>query len=249
MTDVVSSLIVSGGLRIAGLPPDRNHPYGHGKAESLSALIVSVALLATAGGIALESVQEIQSTASHEAPKLYTLAVLAVVIVIKEWLFRSHRRGGDEIGSAALQADAWHHRCDAIASTAAAVGITIAIIGGPRFYVADSWAALAVCLVIAATGVHLLWRNLQDVMDVAAPPEIEARIRAVAAAVPEVAAVEKCRVRRSGLSLLVDIHIEVDGELSVRHGHAIAHDVKQALLDGQLSILDVAIHVEPAGGV
>ncbi len=246
MTDVVGSLVVFGGLRIAALPPDEKHPFGHGKAESLSALIVAVALLATAGGIAAQSVREIISPSLDRRPAPFTLIVLVIAIVTKELMFRMLHRGGKAIGSQAVQADAWHHRSDAIASAAAFVGISISLAGGPAS--SDAWAALVVCFVIAANGVHLFRRNLDDMMDSAPPPEVELEIRRIARAVHDVAAVEKCRVRRSGLSRLVEIHIEVDGDLTVRRGHEIAHDVKQALLDANLSILDVAVHVEPAGG-
>ena len=247
LTDVVSSLIVSGGLRIAGLPPDEKHPYGHGKAESLAALVVAVALLATATGIAIQSLRQIL-TPTREAPAAYTLIVLVLVIVIKEAMFRLLHRAGQKIGSQAVQSDAWHHRSDALTSVAAFIGISIALIGGPKYVSADAWAALFACLVIGANGARLFRTALDDVMDSAPPAEVEAKIRELAGAVPGVAAIEKCRIRRSGLSLLVDIHVEVDGDLSVRRGHEIAHDVKQALLDANLSILDVAVHIEPAGG-
>jgi len=247
LTDVFSSLVVSSGLRIAALPPDEKHPFGHGKAESLSALFVSVALLATAAGIAIQSLRQILVPA-REPPAPFTLIVLVLAIVTKEVMFRLLYRAGRAIGSQAVQSDAWHHRSDAITSLAAFIGISVALIGGPKFVTADAWAALFACGIIGANGVGLFRNALDDVMDSAPPPEVEARIRQLAAATPGVAAIEKCRIRRSGLSLLVDIHVEVDGQLTVRRGHAIAHDVKQALLDADLSILDVTVHIEPAGG-
>jgi cation diffusion facilitator family transporter len=249
ITDVFSSLVVLGGLRIAAIPPDEKHPYGHGKAETLAALAVAVALLGTAAGIAVQSLREIVTDTERlprHLPKPFTLVVLIAAILTKEVMFRLMDRAGREIDSRAVKNEAWHHRSDALTSGAAFVGISIALVGGPNYAVADAWAALFACAVVAANGIRLLRTALDDMMDSAAPVEVETKVRDLAAATPGVVAIEKCRVRRSGLSLIVDIHVEVDGDLSVRRGHEIAHDVKQTLLDSQLSILDVTVHIEPA---
>jgi cation diffusion facilitator family transporter len=245
VTDVVGSLVVTSGLRIAAIPPDKEHPYGHGKAESLAALVVSVALIGTAVGIAIQSVREVLGN-PPEAPAVFTLFVLIGAIAVKEMMFRFLHRAGQSIGSEAVKTDAWHHRADAITSVAAFIGIFVALVGGPGYEQADGWAALVACVVIAYNGVRLFRRALDEMMDRAPPPEIEAKIRRIAGQIPDVAAIEKCRVRRSGLSLFVDLHVEVDGNLTVRRGHEIAHDVKQALLDAGLSIIDVTVHIEPA---
>jgi cation diffusion facilitator family transporter len=245
LADVITSLVVSSGLRIAAIPPDENHPFGHGKAESLSALVGAVALLATGVGIAIQSVRALLSPPSHP-PAIYTLVVLVVVIATKEFMFRLIQRKGRKIGSQALMTEAWHHRSDAITSVAAFIGISVAIVGGRGYIRADAWAALFACVLIVFNGVQLFRAALNDVMDSAPPAEVEGQIRQIAGSVHDVVAIEKCRVRRSGLSLLVDIHVEVDGDLSVRRGHEIAHDVKQSLLNAQLSILDVTVHIEPA---
>lgn len=245
LADVVSSLVVSSGLRIAAIPPDENHPFGHGKAESLSAMVASIALLATGAGIAIQSIRALLNPPATP-PAIYTLVVLVCVIATKEVMFRIVDRMGRRIGSQALLSEAWHHRSDAITSLAAFIGITVAIVGGPRYVRGDAWAALFACVVIVGNGVRLLRRALDDVMDSAPPPEIDEQIRRIAASVRDVVAIEKCRVRRSGLSLLVDIHVEVDGDLTVRRGHEIAHEVKQSLVDADLSILDATVHIEPA---
>ncbi len=246
VTDVVGSLVVTGGLRIAAIPPDREHPYGHGKAESLAALVVSVVLILTAVGIAIESVREVLGR-PHELPAVFTLYILIGAAVAKEAMFRFLHRAGQSIGSEAVKTTAWHHRADAITSAAAFIGISIALIGGHGWEAADGWAALVACAVIAYNGIGLFRRALDEMMDRAPPPEVVAKIRRIAEGIRDVAAVEKCRVRRSGLSLFVDIHVEVDGDLTVRRGHEIAHDVKQALLVAGLSIIDVTVHIEPAG--
>jgi cation diffusion facilitator family transporter len=245
VTDVVSEIAVIGGLRIAAIPPDKEHPYGHGKAESLAALVVSLGIVVTAVGIAVQSVREVLGN-PHEPPAVFTLYVLIGAIVAKEVMFRLLQRTGRSIGSQAVKSEAWHHRADALTSIAAFVGISIALIGGPGYESADGWAALAACLVIAYNGVRLFRSALDEMMDRAPPPEIEAKIRSIAGSIPGVVAIEKCRVRRSGLSLYVDIHVEVDGNLTVRRGHEIAHEVKHALQDAGLSIVDATVHIEPA---
>ncbi|MBI5863635.1 MAG: cation transporter [Planctomycetes bacterium] len=245
LTDILSSFVVWGSLRIAAIPPDENHPFGHGRAESLGALAVALALLAAAVTIALQSVREI--VVPHHAPAPFTLVVLVLVVVFKELLYRRFRATGEKIGSRAVQSDAWHHRSDALTSAAAFVGISIALIAGKGYESADDWAALVACGVIGWNGVRLLRAALDDVMDAAPPPEDEQRIRRVASEVEGVHAIEKCRIRRTGLTQYVEIHVEVNGDLTVRAGHEIGHRVKDALLASDVRIQDVTVHIEPAG--
>ena len=246
LLDIFSSLVVLGGLRISAIPPDKNHPYGHGKAEGLSALAVAVILLAAAIGVATQSLREI--LAPQKSPAPFTLAVLLAVILTKELLYRFIMKSGDAIDSTAMKTDAWHQRSDALTSVAAFIGISIALLGGPAYASADDWAALFACGIIAYNGVHLLRNAVMEVMDTAPASDFETRVRAISAAVDGVEAIDKCLVRKSGFGYFVDLHVEVDGGLSVRQGHKIGHDVKDALLVSDLPILDVLVHVEPFGG-
>jgi cation diffusion facilitator family transporter len=247
LLDIAGGLAVWGGLRASAADPNHHYPYGYGKAEALAGLLVAGGLLVTAGGLAVQSVLEIITP--HLAPAPFTLAVLVLVVVVKELLFRKLVSTAGEIGSRAVETDAWHHRSDAITSLTAFVGIAIALWGGPGYEGADDWAALLACGLIAFNGWRLLHRGLAEVLDAAPKDDTLHRIRAVAASVPGVTGVDDCRARRSGLGWLVDIHIEVDGALPVREGHRIAHDVKDALLAADISVLDALVHVEPTGGV
>jgi cation diffusion facilitator family transporter len=240
--DIFSTTIVWGGLKIAVRPPDRNHPFGHGKAEPLAALVVALALLGTALGLAIQSVREILTP--HHAPAAFTLFVL--ISVTKEVFFRFIFKVGEDIHSTAVKGDAWHHRSDAITSAAAFVGISIALLAGEGFESADDWAALLACGVIGWNGWRLLRAAIAEVMDTAPPLELESQIRAVTKTLPGVVDVEKLRARKSGLSYLVDIHVIVDGAISVAAGHDIAHRVKDQLVRGSLNISDVSVHIEPS---
>jgi len=206
-------------------------------------VIVSVLLLGAATLIAAQSIHEILTP--HRAPAWFTLPVLLVVIIIKETLFRFAFRAGQSLESTALQGDAWHHRSDALTSAAAFVGISIALIGGPGYENADDWAALLACGVIAWNGLRLLRAALDEVMDASVSPEVIAEVRRLASGVEGVVAVEKCRIRKSGLHLSLDIHVVVDGNLSVRRGHEIAHQVKDGLLSSPYRINDATVHIEP----
>lgn len=243
-TDILSSLVVWGGMRIAAAPPDADHPYGHGRAESLAALVVALLLFAAAIGIAVESIREIRTP--HLAPAPFTLAVLLGVIVVKEVLFRWVLGRAASIDSTAVRGDALHHRADALTSAAAFVGISVALLAGPGYESADDWAALLACGVIAWNGARLLRTAVGELMDEGPPLALEADVRRAAGAVAGVVALEKVRIRKSGIASLVDIHVEVDGDISVRRGHEIAHAVKDALLAANLGIVDVLVHVEPA---
>jgi cation diffusion facilitator family transporter len=241
--DIFSSVIVLSGLRLSVIAPSDQFPYGVGKGEPLGALMVATMLVLAGIGIAVQAVREILTP--HSVPAPFTLVVLVAVIITKEVLFRTLFARGESIGSRAVQTDAWHHRSDALTSAAAFIGISIALIMGEGFESADDWAALAACGLIVTNGVRLFRGALREILDAAAPTDVQAKIRDVAGAVRQVAGIDVCRVRRSGLAYLVDIHIEVDGALSVHQGHAIAHRVKDALLRSEVPVLDALVHVEP----
>jgi cation diffusion facilitator family transporter len=242
--DIAGSVIIWGGLKFAARPPDETHPYGHGKAEPLAAAIVAAGVIIAAIGLAVESVREILTP--HHGPAPFTLIVLVVVIAVKEFLYRVVMRVGKGVDSTAVQTDAWHHRADALTSTAAFVGISIALIGGERWYSADDWAALFACAVIGANGWRLLLPALHEMLDTAPRGEIVSNIERAARSVAGVREVEKCFVRKMGISFYVDLHVRVDGDISVRAGHDIAHQVKDTLKQTDARITDVLVHVEPA---
>jgi cation diffusion facilitator family transporter len=198
-----------------------------------------------AGWIAVHAVRQIMTP--HLAPAWWTLLVLAGVVLTKVWFSRRLGLAGEEVGSTALGVEALHHYSDALTSAAAFLGICVALWGGPGWESADDWAALFACVIIAFNGVGMVGKALGDVMDSAAPTEFENEVRALALAVPGVQALDKVRVRKSGLSHLVDIQVRVDGELTVRAGHDIAHAVKDALIaSAPHAITDVSVHIEPA---
>jgi cation diffusion facilitator family transporter len=242
--DVAGSFVIWSGLKVAARPPDASHPYGHGKAEPIAAMIVAVGVLAAAVGLAIQSVREI--FLPHHAPAPYTLVILVVVIVIKETLFRYVNRVGRDIDSTAVQTDAWHHRSDALTSAAAFIGISMALIGGKRWQSADDWAAIFACAVIATNGIRLLRPAFYEIMDTAPGGKIVRSVRAVASSVPGVVEVEKCRARKMGLDFYVDLHVGVDGSISVHEGHEIAHQVKSAIQQSDSRVADVLVHIEPA---
>lgn len=244
MLDILTSLLVWAGFRVAAQPPDEDHPYGHGKAEAVAGLAVAVFVFAMAGFVAWHAVQEIRTP--HHAPAWWTLLLLAAVIVTKVWFSRRIGAAGERVGSTALGVEAMHHWSDAVTSGAAFLGIAVALWGGPGWETADDWAALFACVVIAFNGAGMTMKALGDIMDTALPQEFENEVRAIASAVPGVRALDKCRVRKSGLSHLVDIQVRVNGDLSVREGHDIAHAVKDALIASvPHAISDVTVHVEP----
>ncbi|MGB8167911.1 MAG: cation diffusion facilitator family transporter [Chthoniobacteraceae bacterium] len=241
--DIFGSLVIWFGLKVAAEPPDDDHPYGHGKAEALAAIVVALTVIGAAIGLAVQSIREIVTP--HHAPAPFTLIVLVAVVVIKETLFRKVIHAGAEIGSTAVKTDAWHHRSDAITSLAAFGGISVALVGGPGWEPADDWAALFACGLIAFNGWRLLLPALHETMDTAAPEELRSEVARLAGVVAGVAAIEKCRVRKAGLEYYVDIHVGVAADLTVREGHRIAHAVKDALREAQPAIADVLVHIEP----
>jgi cation diffusion facilitator family transporter len=243
LTDIFSSTVVWGGLKIGERPPDDNHPFGHGRAESLAALIVSLTLMGVAIGIAAQSVREIMLP--HEAPAPWTLIVLLVVIMVKEAMARMMFKTARAVGCASLKVDAWHSRSDVLTSLAAFIGIAVAVIGGDGYESADAWAALFASGVIFFNGGRMLRVAVSEIMDEAVSTEFADVVRKQASSVDGVQGIEKCLIRKSGIYYFVEIHVMVGSEISVREGHDIGHQVKERLLLFQTSILDVVTHIEP----
>ena len=241
--DLFSSSMVWGGLVIARKPADANHPYGHGKAEPLAALGVALMLIAAAVGIAIKAVDVIRTP--HASPAVFTLPVLLVVVFVKEWMFRYGSHVGHRIRSLSVSADAWHHRSDALTSAVAAVGITVALIGGEAYAAADEYAALVACLVIAANGVRFARVAVWELMDTSPGAALAASIEETARQVDGARGIEKLQVRKMGPSLYVDLHLEVDPDLTVLNAHAVAHAVKDRIMSARHEVADVLIHIEP----
>ncbi len=244
MLDIMSSLVVLGSLRFSTQPADEQHPYGYGKVEPLAALVVATALFAAAVAITIQSIREINTP--HHTPAAFTLIILVGVVLTKEWMFRLLVRTGETIGSTSMQTDAWHHRSDSLTSIAAFIGISIALIAGKGYEAADDWAALFAAAVIAFNGSRLFRSAWREVLDASPQPEVIANVRSVAQAVGGVVEIEKCRIRKSGIGMFVDIHVVVDGDMTVREGHFLSHQVKDRIIEEIPGIQDVLAHVEPA---
>lgn len=242
-TDVFASCLVLFGIKYSTRPPDDNHPYGHGRAEPLVTFAVVGFLLISATFIAYESIVNIGSP--QVAPESYTLYVLATIIIGKEILYRIVARKGDETHSTSLKADAWHHRSDAITSLIAFIGISVSIFLGEGYETADDWAALLASGFIVYNAYLIFRPALSEIMDEHIYDDFVDDVRRISATVEGVVDTEKCFVRKMGLTYHVDLHLIVDGEISVTKGHDIAHRLKNELQHQIPEISDVLIHVEP----
>lgn len=241
--DIFSSMVVWRGLRIASREADEDYPFGYGKAEALASAIVSLMLLGAAVGIAVEAVREIFTP--HHTPAAFTLIVLVGVVLVKEVLYRKVLAVGEEVGSTAVKADAWHHRSDAITSIAAFIGISVALLGGPGWESADDWAALFAAGIITFNAFRLLRPAVHDIMDRHPGTELETRISAAALATPAVQAIEKVRIRKVGLSYQVDLHVQADPTMSLHDAHLLSGRVKGAIRSAVPEVEAVLIHMEP----
>lgn len=240
--DVAGSAVVWVGMKVAAKPPDEDHPYGHGRAESLAALAVAIIIFLAGIGIAIEAVREILTP--HSSPAWYTLVALVVVVIIKETMARLAARAARREGSVALSAESFHHRADVLTSIFAFIGISIALIGGKGWEPADDWAALAASGVILFNAARLGFEPLNDLLDVDHSTLTEQAAR-IAASVPGVESVDKPRTRRSGAHYWIDMHVRVDDEMTVRQGHDIAHLVKDTVRAQLPQVRDVLVHLEP----
>jgi cation diffusion facilitator family transporter len=243
LIDAVISFGLMGALIVAERPADHEHPYGHGRLEAVAGAMVAVLLMMLAAGIAWEAIATLPDTVP--VPQTYTLVISVGAALFQEALYRYTSMVARQSGSGALMATAWDYRLDALGGLAVVIGVSLSKWGGPRWQWADHLAALAIAATVLWVGARLLRNTTNDLMDRQAPREILDKVRQAAATVSGVLGVETLRVRKAGLEYLVDIHIEVAGDLTVEVGHAIAHLVKDQIKSKVSAVSDVLVHVEP----
>jgi cation diffusion facilitator family transporter len=243
--DALLSVAVWGALHWAQRPPDREHPDGHTRAEAVAGSSIALLLLLSAFGAGWQALRALAEPA-RETPHAWTLGIAATSFAVNEALFRYNRRVARRTGSRALEATAWDQRMDALTGLGVFAALLLALYGGPAFRLADPVAALGVAGVILVAGGRVFWSSVHELMDAQAGPDVVEAVRREALAVPGVLGVEKLLVRKAGLEHLVDIHVEVSPELSVRDGHAIGHAVKDRLREALVTVKDVLVHIEPA---
>ncbi len=244
-TDIFSSLLVLFGLKYANRPADKNHPYGHGRAEPLITFVVVTFLIISAVVIAYKSILNIFTP--HELPESYTLLILAPIIIWKEISYRLVIKKSKETNSSSLKADAWHHRSDAITSVLAFIGISIALYFGKGYEAADDVAALFASAFIIYNSYLIFRPALGEIMDEHVYDDLIEDIRKVSLTVKGVIETEKCFIRKAGMQYHVDLHAIVDGNISVTQGHDIAHNLKDTLREQIPQLGHVLIHIEPEG--
>lgn len=245
--DVLASAFVLVGMLIASRPADSDHPYGHGRYETLAGLVVGIILTAGGAGICWRSLQKV--TESHDPPSSYAVWPLLGAIVVRSIMSTIKFRVGRRIRSSSLVADAWNDAVDILSAAAALVALGLTLYNPAQFLAADHYGGFAVGLVVIFTGLRVMRDTSLDLTDAMPDDDSLQQIRRVALSVPGVLGVEKCLARKTGLQYHVDLHIEVDPNLTVWESHDIATLTRIHLREQLDWIAYVLVHVEPAPGI
>jgi cation diffusion facilitator family transporter len=243
--DVAASLVVLFGFWYASRPADSRHPYGHGRAETLTGLLIGVALFVIGGSIAAHALSDIGDI--HPPPATYTVWPLALALAVKTVLMVSKMRVSQRTGSQALMADAWNDSVDVLSSVAAIIALGLTLYDAVTFRAADHVGGMLVGVFVIVAGLGVVRSTSLDLMDTMPPDTLLDQVRHAACRVDGVRGVEKVFARRTGLQYHVDLHLEVDGWISVDAGHAIATDVRERIRADVSAVSDVLVHVEPTG--
>jgi cation diffusion facilitator family transporter len=245
--DVLASTFVFVGMSLASKPADSDHPYGHGRFETLAGLMVGIVLLAGGAGISYRSLEKVSEV--HAPPQAYAVWGLVAAILVRGSMSLVKFRVGRAIRSAALVADAWNDTIDILSATAALVALGLTLHNPEAFLAADHYGGFTVGVFVIFTGLRVIRDASLELADTMPARQSLDVIREAAVAVPGVLGVEKCFARKTGLQYHVDLHLEVDPNLTVRESHNIATQVRIRLREGLPWVADVLVHVEPAPGL
>lgn len=248
LSDLATDFVVLAFARISTKPEDEKHHYGHGKFETLSTIIISLALWAVGGSILWNGIGEIRGImAGEEIPRPGLIAFIAAAVSIagKELLYQYTALVGRRIDSPSVIANAWHHRSDAFSSIGTLLGIGLAYFMGEKWRIADPIAAILVSLFIFRIAYRMIYDGICELMERALPPEKEQRILQIIGASPEVSAPHRLRTRQIGSTIAIEVHIRVEGGMSVRRSHAVASDIERRLKEQFGDNALITIHVEP----
>ena len=250
ISDTVTDALVYAMVRLSGKGVDERYRYGRGKYETLAAFLISIILVVVALGLMTEGVKDVW-TALHggtlERPHLLALVVGIIAVIIKEGLYHFTRIKGHKTGSSALKAYAWHHRADALSTAATLLGVAGAMFLGEQWRVLDPLAAIAVSVLILVLAYRMGRPAVEELLEVSLPKDEQDRIAAIVNGTPGVKAFHNLRTRRNGSLRVVDIHIKVDGDMSVNESHSITRTIEQKLTEALGEVL-TNIHVEPYHG-
>jgi cation diffusion facilitator family transporter len=245
--DVLASTIVFLGMVVAVRPADEDHPYGHGRVETLSAFVVGIVLALGGAGICWNSLEAVG--ASHATPGVAAVVVLLVAIAVRGVMSGFKFRVGRRIRSAALVADGWNDTVDILAASVALTAVVLAMYNGERFLAVDHYGGFAVGVIVILTGLRVLRDASLDLMDTMPKEDMVERVRSTAAAVPGVEGVHKLYARKTGLQYHIDLHVEVAPHLTVVAAHMIAGQVRGRIREEIPWVADVLVHVEPGAAV
>jgi cation diffusion facilitator family transporter len=243
LTDCITDVAVILGVKYWTEPADERHPHGHGRIETLVTVAIGLAVAGAAVGVGLGAIRGLKDE-PIEGPALIAMAAALVSIGVKEALYRWTRRKARLLRSPALEANAWHHRSDAISSIPAAVAVGAAVIA-PQWAVVDRVGAVVVCLLILQAAWRILSPAVDQLIDAGAPAAERKKIEKLAIGVPGVESAHAVRTRYLGSRLAVDLHVEVDGGLSVAEGFTIAKEVRRKLVEEGPHVADVIVQIEP----
>ncbi len=243
LSDLLSDFVVLVGLKWGHQEADDNHPFGHGRIETISSMVIGILLIAAGGGIVFNAVTALYEHQKAQ-PTLLTLIIAFLSIAIKEAMYWYTLLAGKRMKSMLLIANAWHHRTDALSSVAVLIGIG-GVYLNPNWYLADSLASLFVTYFILRVGGQMVWHALKEVVDTAPDKEVLENIKNVAQEVDGVLNAHDIHSRFSGGQIFSEIHIVVDPEITVREGHDIADNVEATVLEKIDDLVRVIVHVDP----
>lgn len=244
ISDTITDVAVIAGSYYWVKPPDQSHPYGHRRLETVVSIFIGVVILTAGCGIGWKALTS-HVLEPHDPPGMIALAAACLSLTVKEILYRWTAGFGTRLKSVALSSNAWHHRLDAISSIPALLAVGGAILV-PGWYFLDHIGAVVVAVLIIFSALKIIWAGMNELIDVGAPRETCGKIKEIVCQHPEVQDVHKIRTRYLGNNLQVDLHLVINGDLSVRHGHDIAGEIRHRLIDHGPGIIDVIVHIEPS---